>query len=51
MTLDDAMGRRDLTAVRTTLARLSEINRQHTLRTLEDYEKAQKLDAMEVAAS
>ena len=51
MTLDDAMGRRDLNAVRTTLARLSEINRQHTLRTLEDYEKAQKLGAMEVAAS
>ena len=51
MALDDAMGRRDLNAVRTTLARLSEINRQHTLRTLEDYEKAQKLGVMEVAAS
>ncbi len=48
--LDEAMGQRDLTAVRSTLARLSEVNRQHTLKTLEDYEQAQTMGNMEVAA-
>lgn len=49
--LDEAMGQRDLDAVRSTLAQLSEINHQHTIKTLEDYERARVLGAMEVAAS
>ena len=49
--LDEAMGQRDLDAVRSTLAQLSVINHQHTIKTLEDYERARVLGAMEVAAS
>jgi DNA-binding FadR family transcriptional regulator len=48
--LDTAMGERDLDAVRSTLAKLSTINRAHTLKTLEEYEQARDPGRLEVAA-
>lgn len=48
--LDTAMGERDLVAVRSTLAKLSTINRAHTLKTLEEYEQARIPGRLEVAA-
>lgn len=49
--LDDAMGKRDLSAVRATLQRLSQFNRAQMIRTFEEYEQARRMGTMEVAAS
>ncbi len=49
--LDEAMGLRDLLAVRAILKRMSEVNRQHMNRTFEEYEQARQQGIREVAAS
>lgn len=49
--LDDAMGRRDLVAIRATLESLSQFNRTQMIRTFEEYEQARRTGVMEVAAS